>query len=46
MVANFSYNYNVLGNLTSRADGNASMSENLVYDNLNRLTSSTVNLSR
>jgi len=44
-VANFSYNYDVLGNLTSRADANESLSENLVYDTLNRLTQSTVNLT-
>jgi RHS repeat-associated protein len=44
-VANFSYSYDALGNPLSRSDGNTGVSETFAYDALNRLTSSTVNLS-
>jgi RHS repeat-associated protein len=44
-VENFSYTYDVLGNLLSRADANTGLSETFGYDALNRLTSSTVGLS-
>jgi RHS repeat-associated protein len=44
-IANFSYSYDALGNPLSRGDGNTGVSETFTYDALNRLTSSTVNLS-
>lgn len=44
-VQNFTYQYDSLGNITSRTDGNQSLAETFVYDSLNRLTSSTVNSS-
>jgi RHS repeat-associated protein len=44
-VANFSYAYDGIGNVLSRADGYENVSETFTYDALNRLTSSTVNLS-
>ena len=44
-VANFAYNYDVLSNLLSRSDANQTLSEAFTYDNLNRLTSSTVNFT-
>jgi len=44
-VANFSYTYDKLGDLLTRADANESLSESLTYDGLDRLTSSTVSLS-
>jgi RHS repeat-associated protein len=44
-VANFSYSYDALGNVLTRADGNTGVSEGFGYDTLNRLTSSTVNVS-
>ncbi|HYB81050.1 MAG TPA: RHS repeat-associated core domain-containing protein, partial [Mycobacterium sp.] len=44
-VANFSYTYDKLGELLSRADANESLTESFVYDGLDRLTSSTVSLS-
>src|SRR6266851_2588334 len=44
-VANFSYAYDVLGDLTSRADANTSLSETFAYDALDRLISSTVNFT-
>ena len=37
-VENFSYTYDVLGNVLSRADANENLSETFTYDNLNRLT--------
>ena len=42
---NFSYTYDALGNPLSRADGNTGVAETFAYDTLNRLTSSSVNLS-
>ena len=44
-VQNFSYTYDRRGNPLSRSDANTNLSETFVYDALNRLTSSTVNLS-
>ncbi|MGJ4945582.1 RHS repeat-associated core domain-containing protein [Bradyrhizobium sp. HKCCYLS1011] len=44
-VQNFSYAYDRRGNPLSRSDANANLSETFTYDALNRLTSSTVNLS-
>ena len=44
-VQNFSYTYDRRGNPLSRSDANTNLSETFVYDTLNRLTSSTVNLS-
>jgi RHS repeat-associated protein len=44
-VQNLSYTYDLLGNALSRSDANTSLSESFGYDALNRLTSSTVNLS-
>jgi RHS repeat-associated protein len=41
-VASFAYTYDGLGNLLSRADANANVSEAFGYDALNRLTSSSV----
>ena len=37
-VANFSYSFDTIGNLTSRSDANESYSEHFCYDSLNRLT--------
>src|SRR5262249_13742007 len=44
-VANFSFNYDVLGNLTSPSDATPSVSERFTYDDRNRLTQSTVALT-
>lgn len=44
-VQNLSYQYDNLGNITSRSDANQSLSETFLYDSLNRLTSATVNSS-
>ena len=44
-VQNFSYQYDSLGNISSREDATQSLAETFVYDSLNRLTSSTVNSS-
>jgi len=44
-VQNLSYAYDLLGNPLSRSDANTSMAESFAYDALNRLTSSSVNLS-
>jgi len=44
-VANFSYTYDGIGQLTGRSDANTSLSETFTYDSLNRLATSTVNLS-
>jgi RHS Repeat len=45
VVENFSYTYDVLGNVLTRADANESLTETLTYDNLNRLTQATVSAS-
>jgi len=39
------YQYDKVGNLTTRIDRNQNLTENFTYDSLNRLTSSTVNSS-
>ncbi|MBU6462902.1 MAG: RHS repeat protein [Bradyrhizobium sp.] len=44
-VQNFAYTYDRLGNPLSRSDTNTNLSETFTYDTLNRLTSSTVNLT-
>jgi RHS repeat-associated protein len=44
-VQAFSYGYDLLGKLMSRADANTALSESFQYDALNRLTTSTVSLS-
>jgi RHS repeat-associated protein len=44
-VQNLSYTYDQLGNPLSRSDANTNLSESFTYDGLNRLTSTTVNLS-
>jgi YD repeat-containing protein len=44
-VVSFSYGYDGVGNPLSRADGNTGITETFTYDTLNRLTSSTLNLS-
>ncbi|WP_316233728.1 RHS repeat-associated core domain-containing protein [Bradyrhizobium sp. SZCCHNPS2010] len=44
-VQNFSYAYDRHGNPLSRSDANTNLSETFTYDTLNRLTSSTINLS-
>jgi len=44
-VQNLSYTYDQLSNPLSRSDANTGLSETFVYDSLNRLTQSTVNLS-
>jgi RHS repeat-associated protein len=41
-VESFSYTYDTLGNVLSRADANENFSETFTYDNLNRLLSATV----
>jgi YD repeat-containing protein len=41
-VESFSYTYDVLGNVLTRADANESLTETLTYDNLNRLITATV----
>ena len=41
-VESFSYTYDALGNVLTRADANESLSETFTYDNLNRLLSATV----
>jgi len=42
IVENFSYTYDVLGNVLTRADANENLTETFTYDNLNRMTSATV----
>jgi hypothetical protein len=42
IVENFSYTYDVLGNVLTRADANENLTETFTYDNLNRVTSATV----
>jgi len=44
-VLNLGYQYDKVGNLTSRTDSNQNLTESFAYDSLNRLTSSTVNSS-
>ena len=44
-VQNLTYQYDSLGNITSRTDANQNLTETFVYDSVNRLTSSTVNSS-
>lgn len=44
-VQNLGYSYDRLGNPLSRTDANTNLSETFTYDTLNRLTSSTVNLT-
>jgi RHS repeat-associated protein len=44
-VQNLSFTYDRLGGLLSRSDANTNVSETFTYDPLNRLISSTVNLS-
>jgi hypothetical protein len=45
IVQNFSYTYDVLGNVLTRADANTNLSETFTYDNINRVTSATVSQS-
>src|SRR5262249_6081994 len=40
-IENFSYSYDGVGNLLNRYDANEGFNENLTYDALNRITSST-----
>jgi RHS repeat-associated protein len=42
IVENFSYTYDVLGNVLTRADANENLTETFAYDNINRVTSATV----
>jgi RHS repeat-associated protein len=42
-VQNLSFSYDSIGNLQSRNDANQNLAETFLYDNLNRLTSATVN---
>jgi YD repeat-containing protein len=42
IVENFSYTYDVLGNVLTRADANQNLTETFAYDALNRMTSATV----
>src|SRR5262249_10692219 len=44
-VANFGYSYDTLGRLLTRTDTNSGLSETFGYDSLNRLTSTSVNLT-
>jgi RHS repeat-associated protein len=44
-IESFSYTYDALGNMLTRADANENLSETFQYDNLNRLTSATVTAS-
>jgi RHS repeat-associated protein len=41
-VENFSYTYDSIGNVLTRADANENLTETFTYDNLNRLLSATV----
>src|SRR3954468_7029294 len=43
MVQQLTYDYDSIGRLQARADANQNLSETFLYDNLNRLTSATVN---
>ena len=42
-IQDLSYEYDLLGNVTSRSDSNESLTETFQYDNLNRLTQTLVN---
>ena len=42
-ISNLTYVYDYLGNVKTRQDGNQSLTETFVYDNLNRVKSSSVN---
>jgi RHS repeat-associated protein len=42
IVENFSYTYDVLGNVLTRADANQNLTETFTYDILNRMTSAQV----
>ena len=42
IVENFSYTYDVLGNVLTRADANENLTETFTYNALNRVTSATV----
>ena len=42
-IQNLAYQYDPVGNVTSRQDANVNLTETFGYDNLNRLTSTTVN---
>ena len=42
-VQNLAYQYDTVGNLITRTDSNQFVTETFTYDNLNRLTSSTIN---
>ncbi|MRR51414.1 MAG: type IV secretion protein Rhs [Rhodocyclaceae bacterium] len=44
-VQNLAYQYDSLGNLTSREDANQTLIESFTYDTLNRLQTATVNAS-
>src|SRR5262249_44336393 len=44
-IADFSYSYDPLGNPLSRTDGHFGVTETFTYDPLNRVTSSSINLS-
>ena len=44
-VQNATYQYDSLGNVTSRGDQTQTLTEGITYDNLNRMTSSNVNAS-
>lgn len=41
-LVNYTYNYDVLGNVLNRTDVNNNVNETFVYDNLNRVTSSSI----
>jgi hypothetical protein len=42
VVENFSYTYDAIGKMLTRADDNENLTETFTYDNLNRLLSATV----
>jgi len=42
-IANFTFTFDTIGNLTARTDANSALTETFVYDNMNRLTQATVN---
>ena len=44
-VQNLDYTYDKLGNPLSRSDANTDVSESFTYDGLNRLVTSSVNIS-
>jgi len=41
IVENFSYTYDVPGNVVTRADANENLTETFTYDALNRVTTAT-----